>query len=358
MYPSEIRERDAMVKRWLETAEPDGRDYSGSFEPVAQGSPFHSYDEALNAPPVQFVIEGFLQADAITLLGGPPAAMKTYGALSVAKALLSGEPLFDYFQVNAKARQVIYLSPEAALGPFVERLNKLKLLPYVADGSLLFSTISAEAPIQTLRDSRLIDRIQGADVILDTVVRFAEGDENSAEDQRQFAETLFWLLKNGARTIIGLHHAPKSFASANALTLENVLRGSGDIAAMAATVWGFSKVDDERAQVYVKCVKDRDFRETPRPFVIEARPHLDEEGKFKMVEFPGKASDYASYKQSERGKRGGRPKTAFTDAQLEAAAKHLETGLSQESVARMLDTNKRTLMRALGAKPSAPPQSI
>ena len=43
-----------------------------------------------------------------------------------------------------------------------------------------------------------MQRIAGADVFLDTVVRFSEGDENSAEAQRVFADNLFWLLTRKA----------------------------------------------------------------------------------------------------------------------------------------------------------------
>ena len=81
---------------------------------------FHTYDETLNAPPPKFVIENFLQEKSLTMLGGPPAAMKTYAALSIAKALITGEPLFDYFQVNEPAKRVLYLIPESSLSPFAD----------------------------------------------------------------------------------------------------------------------------------------------------------------------------------------------------------------------------------------------
>ena len=42
---------------------------------------FHTRQEAELAPPIEFLIDGFLQKAAITLLGGPSAAMKTYSAL-------------------------------------------------------------------------------------------------------------------------------------------------------------------------------------------------------------------------------------------------------------------------------------
>jgi hypothetical protein len=306
---------------------------------------FHTHAETLNAPPPKFVIENFLQEKSLTMLGGPPACLKTYAALSIAKALITGEPLFDYFEVNEKAQRVLYLIPESSLSPFAERLKKLDMTRYVGK-KFFFRTLNAQEQLLGITDPRILKAAEGADVFLDTAVRFMDGDENASHDQRVFAENLFALLKAGARTVTGLHHAPKAFGSQNQMTLENVLRGSGDIGAMLATCWGMSKIDADKAQVYFACVKDRDFKETPQPFILEARPHLDEKGKFKMLKTPGNAPDYASIKQSERGKKGGRPKVEYADAQvakvfeLHAAGESLRaiaeaTGLSKNKVGQI-----------------------
>jgi hypothetical protein len=273
---------------------------------------FHTREEIDNAPPLKFVIEGFLHEKSLTMLGGPPAAMKTYAALSIAKALITGEPLFDYFQVNETSERVLYLIPESSLSPFADRLKKLGLNRYAGD-KFFSRTLDATETGVGIKDPRILEAARGADVFLDTAVRFMEGDENTAKDQRVFADNLFALLKAGARTVIGLHHAPKTFNAQNQMELENVLRGSGDIGAMLATCWGLSKIDKDRSQIYVKNVKDRDFRESPKPFVLEGRPHLDETGKFRLLYSPGCAPDYASIKQAERGKKGGRPKIDVTD---------------------------------------------
>lgn len=309
---------------------------------------FHTQTEAMNAPEPRFVIEGFLQEKSLTMLGGPPAAMKTYAALSMAKALITGEPLFDYFEVNAKSSRVLYLIPESSLAPFAERLKKLDLLKYVGT-KFFFRTIDAHEQLMGITDQRILKAAEGADVFLDTAVRFMEGDENASADQRVFAENLFAMLKAGARTVTGLHHAPKAFNSQNAMTLENILRGSGDIGAMLATCWGLSKIDDAKGQVYFSCVKDRDFKEHPQPFVLEARPHLDETGKFRMIEFPGKAREYSAIKQSQRGKKGGRPKSApiVTLGNIVAAKERLAAGESQEVVAKELGISRRQLARVL-----------
>ena len=177
--------------------------------------------------------------------------------------------------------------------------------------------------------------VEGADVFLDTAVRFMEGDKNTMQDQRKFANDLFALLRAGARSVIGLHHAPKNALSkATEMTLDNVLRGSGDIGAMAATVWGFDKVDPVNSTVYVSNVKDRDFTDAPKPFVIQGKPHLDNEGKFKLLHAPGEAPEYRSFKQSARGKQGGRPKNELPNSLAMQAAKLLDAGQSRQKGCR------------------------
>lgn len=110
-----------------------------------------------------------------------------------------------------------------------------------------------------LNDPLLLEAARGADVFLDTAVRFMDGDENSASDHRTFAETLFRLLAAGARTVTGAHHSPKGFENREAITLDNALRGSGDIGPMLSTAWAVRQTDFATNRIYVKNVKPRDF---------------------------------------------------------------------------------------------------
>ena len=103
----------------------------------------------------------------------------------------------------------------------------------------------------------------------------------------------------------------------------------------------------------MKCVKDRDFRETPKPFVIEGRPHLDATGKFKMPHTPGTAKEYSAYKKRESSKTGGRPKYAqLSIDEVVLARKGLAAGRTQEDVAKDLSVSARTLTRLLQDAPS------
>jgi hypothetical protein len=169
--------------------------------------------------------------------------------------------------------------------------------------TFFFHTLSSKNPL-SLTDSRLLKAAEGADVFLDTAVRFMRGDENDASEQRMFAETLFNLLKAGARTVTGAHHSPKSFSKDMYMSLENVLRGSGDIGAMLVTAWGLRQIDAASNQIFVQNVKPRDFQPCD-PFIIQGRPSLDETGLFEMPFPPGHAGELADHIAGE--KKGGRP---------------------------------------------------
>ena len=65
------------------------------------------------------------------------------------------------------------------------------------------------------------------------MIRFSEAtDENSAAENRIIANNILDLRAAGAPAVIALHHSTKTFAEGE-ITLENCLRGSGDIAALA-----------------------------------------------------------------------------------------------------------------------------
>jgi hypothetical protein len=287
-------------------------------EPVWRGM-FHSYDELENAPPLQFGIRNFAQDHALNLFGGPPGSSKTWLLLCMIGAEISGAPLFGHFPVEEKAVRCLLLIPECAVGPLVHRLRKLNLLRYTApdDERLLVRTLS-KGPAPRLSDPRILCAAKGSHVFLDTAARFREEgiDENSAGDNQQLASDCFGLLAAGARSVNSSHHSPKAFARDNAMRLETVLRGSGDIGAMAAVVWGLKQLDASNNVIHLECVKARDF-EPPQPFQLIGRPSIDERGDLQMHKLPGECGTLED-EQPERDK-GGAPTQA-----REAKAANLE----------------------------------
>jgi hypothetical protein len=306
---------------------------------------FHSYEDIINAPSARFAIEGFLQEEGITLIGGLAGHGKTLCMLAMVRALLEGGKLFHHFAVSKPAERVIYLIPEAGLGPFAARLKTFRLEQYVRDGRLFCRTLSAKGQLP-LTDPRLLEAARGADVFLDTAIRFMVGDENSASEQKVFADTLFSLQRAGARTITGAHHSPKSFGKDTFMTLENVLRGSGDIGAMLSTCWGLSQIDATSNRIFVQNVKPRDFLPC-EPFIIEGRPSLDQTGYFELTHPPGFAGSLSDNKSQP-----GRPQTSEKEDKLALARQMKDAGRSYRDIAREIGVSKSAVSNWLSAEMS------
>lgn len=306
---------------------------------------FHTWKEFENAPPLRFAIDGFLQEAGVTLIGGLAGHGKTLLMLAMAKALLEELPLFGHelFTVPRPAQRVLYLIPESSIGPFRSRLELFRLQEHVRSGRLLVSTLSSRDPV-SLSDPRLLKAAEGADVFLDTAVRFMEGSENDAQDTRPFVQTLFRLLHVGARSITGAHHAPKGFEGQNFMTLENILRGSGDIGAMLSTAWGVRQVDASRTALYVQNVKPRDFQPCA-PFILEGRPHLDNTGHFLMIHKPGEAGELS--KHLVQRNKGGRPAGTNKDDKLRRAVEMRREGVSFREIEKTIRVPRSNVARWL-----------
>jgi AAA domain len=242
---------------------------------------FHSRYEMESAPPAAFLIEGFLQQDAITALAAPVGQRKSLISLNVAHALCTGEPLFDYFKVTIQPSRVLYLCPEMGLRSFNERVRKIGLLPYV--GKTLFCrTMSAEGTLAL--DGLPAEALKSAVVIIDTAVRYLKGDENSSEHMRVFAEEVFRLMCDGAASVLLLHHSAKGTKESSELTLENAMRGSGELGAFVSSCWAtrLQQPDEPyKSASYLVNVKQRDFES--QPFEVTSGPDC----RLHIVDKPG-----------------------------------------------------------------------
>jgi hypothetical protein len=244
-------------------------------------SHYHSFEEMESAPPPSFLIDGWLQLDAITALAAPVAQRKSLIALNVAHALCTQEPLFDYFKVSNPPTRVLYLCPEMGIRSFTERVRKIGLLPYV--GKTLFCrTMSAEGVLEL---SELTpEELKGAVVIIDTAVRYLKGDENSSEHMRLFAENIFRLMRNGAASVLLLHHSAKGTKESTELSLENAMRGSGELGAFVSSCWATRlQHPDEpyKSASFLTNVKQRDFESNP--FEVVSGPDC----RLRIVAEPG-----------------------------------------------------------------------
>jgi hypothetical protein len=202
---------------------------------------FRSVDEMEDGP-IVMVINGVLQ-EGVCFIGANPGDGKTLMGLALAKAISTGTPLFNLPQFSVpEQRTVIYLIPESRDHAFRKRCKDFQMP--TDKMKFMARTISAGVPLE-LGDPRLLEAVRQTKpvVFLDTAARFMRGsDENAAAQNRELVNDVLALLAAGAVCVVLLHHATKaSKQNKEAMTLENMLRGSSDLGAMCDQAYGIRK---------------------------------------------------------------------------------------------------------------------
>jgi hypothetical protein len=207
------------------------------------------------------------------------------------------------------------------------------------DDRLLVRTLS-KGPAPKLQDARILAAAKGANVVLDTAVRFIEGDESSATDNnRGLAADIFAMQAAGADTILAAAHSPKAFAQQNFMELENMVRGSGDISAVFATAWGVRQLPSDIA--HIQNIKPRDF-EPCGPFQLTARPSIDDTGNFQLYKSPGECGLLADeIPNPQKNNSGASGSARETKALKMALLKRLLTEDPDQSWKQTIDAFKK-----------------
>jgi Bifunctional DNA primase/polymerase, N-terminal/AAA domain len=258
------------------------------------GDFFRSFDQ-LEDGDVRMLINGFLP-EGVNLIGGLAGQGKTLFALSLVKSLTSGKPFLGKFQPE-ELIPVIYMIPESSARAFKQRCRKFGI---TKDPELFLCRTITEGPALMLDSPVLAEAVKKMKplLILDTLPRFNEaGDENDAAANKKLVDDISKLRAIGCVGVLALHHATKSSADVSQ-TLENVLRGTGDLGAMADSVYGIRRDRMLYAdgagpmELEVRCLKPRDF-DPPSPFRVAAsyqsadgsvKSYVDEDGDFQYVE--------------------------------------------------------------------------
>jgi AAA domain-containing protein len=268
-----------------------GRSFARRFGTGDVRELFETKSELEADPTFRWVIEGIAHEGEVTWFLALPKQMKTWVMLCVVKALLTGEPLFgdERFKVPRKAKRVIYLIPETSRKPFVKRLKMLGLVEFIydpitnPDGGLFVRTLSAGEKIK-LTDPALMELARDADVFLDTAIRWLEGEENKSNDVAVLSENIFNLISAGARSVWCAHHAPKGFADASTMTLENMARGSGEYGAALTNAYGLLQEEEKTSTLRFHAIVGRDLDELIPDMILQGRPYLSTIGNFKVVD--------------------------------------------------------------------------
>jgi hypothetical protein len=224
----ELRSQGPLAPGWNGTVSPSG----------VQGwmNSFKGADELEGSGAVRMYIENFLP-EGITLICGLPKEGKSWLALSVAKALTTGQPLFGKIGYEVpEPVPVLYLAAESGDGALRLRCERMKI---TKDKRMFVARTLSQGLMPTL-DSPIIEeaiRNLRPVVVLETLIRFNNGtDEDSSTENRKLAEALFKLIALGAKAVVGIHHSRKDLDKRRP-SKEMAVRGSGDGLAMVDAVW-------------------------------------------------------------------------------------------------------------------------
>lgn len=177
-----------------------------------------------NFPPNQWIVDGLIPSQSITILSGAPTSCKTWIMLEIATCVAQGGDLFDHFPTEQTGVLIIdEESGERLLQDRFHTLRTLKNLPIYCL-SMCGRKISAsyvEEIIKWCQENEV------GLIMIDSLVRIHDGDENAARDIAK----VFGLIRKFTAanlSVLIAHHNRKS----NSRDIgPQQMRGSSDILA-------------------------------------------------------------------------------------------------------------------------------
>jgi len=234
----------------------------GSPELAPAPFPFISARELTIKPiRIDWVLKGFIERESLNLLFGEPGAGKSLFALDWAFCIAAG---IDWHGYSTKQTDVVVVAGEGFAG-FSRRLKALESkYNRKASDKLLIS----QRPAQLMDEKNALWIANSVKalcanpglIIIDTLHRNIEGDENSSQDIAKFINNLDIYLKPLGAAVLVVHHSGHGDKQRS--------RGSSSI--RAAMDGEFSATKDN-GNIILTCHKAKDF-EAFKPLQFSLQP--------------------------------------------------------------------------------------
>ena len=275
--------------------------------------PFISARElTLNPIRINWLLDGFIERESLNLLFGEPGAGKSLFALDWAFCIAAGIDWHDY---STKQADVVIVAGEG----FAGLSRRVKALEQKYNMRAPESLHISKRPAQLMDENNaqwVADTIKAMCsnpglIIIDTLHRNIEGDENSSQDIAKFISNLDNYLKPLGAAVLVVHHSGHGQKDRS--------RGSSSI--RAAMDGEFSATKGEGG-IVLSCHKAKDF-EAFKPLQFSLKPveleWLDDDGE-------PMTSVYLEYVSEAKPSNKRKKLTARDDAILtalsEASEKH------------------------------------
>lgn len=210
---------------------------------------------------IEWLVENILEQGSLNLLFGEPASGKSLFALDWAFCMTAG---MDWHDCRTKQTDVIIIAGEG----FAGMKRRLKALEIKYEMKATASLFISERPAQLLDElnAQLVaDSIKAICpnpglVIIDTLHRNMDGDENSSKDIGKFINNLDMYMKPLGAAILVVHHSGHG----------NKERSRGSSSIRAAMDGEFSATKKDKS-IILTCHKAKDF-EALNPLQFTLKP--------------------------------------------------------------------------------------
>ncbi len=234
------------------------------------------YDLILNPPdPPEPLVNGVMSVGTGVLMAGQPNVGKSWFVMDMALAIVSGQPWLGYYETTAGG--VLMIDEEGTEYGQYERFQML------LDGRGHLSAVGLplhlsigtglrlDNDVGITRIRRMLERYKPRLVVIDSLVRMHNGEENNSGQMAKFFETTKGLMKLYDTTFLFTHHVRKP--SLDSLDPGDLIRGTTEIRAWPDTIFVLAPGDDNQ-EVVVHHVKSRYSRRAD-PFKV--RMQIDED---------------------------------------------------------------------------------
>lgn len=240
---------------------------------LTQPGPLRLYRtvELLRLPPPTWQIDQILPSGGLVGLYGPPGSFKSFLAIDMAMCIATNRPWHGH---EVDPGLVLYVSAEgsAGIGKRVAAwlsFNQVNAndvnLAWLIEG-ITVNPDSEDMDVLFKRLDEGINDQRPSLVIIDTLARCFDGDENLQEDMGRFIGGVDRLRREFAATVLVVHHTR--------LDAERE-RGSTAFRGAADTMLSVAR-DPDDATVTLKCNKQKDAEEfSPKTLALAAVPQFD-----------------------------------------------------------------------------------
>ena len=225
--------------------------------------------------PVRWQIKGWLQSQALIMVHGPPGCGKTFMVLDMVMSVASKGVVSEWFGNRVRQGAVVYLAGEGHHGlrgrvaAWKQHHGVSGLDMWLSRHGLDLNTSNGyqktSDAIRALSNSPEI-------IVVDTLHRFLDGDENSATDAKTMLDACSALIQEFGCSVILVHHTGVSSEAQH--------RGRGSSAWRGALDIEISVVPGETIEVVQR--KSKDSEEAPPLFAelqsVPIKEWIDEDG--------------------------------------------------------------------------------